>query len=118
MAINYARMAATATRLLTDNGQPMALRRTSGGTFDPVTGTTTGQSTADLATVGIMEAIGTGYALANEVQDGDLLAMIDASQAPLLTDKLVVGTAVYGIVKIIPMNPAGTPVAYKLQVRQ
>jgi hypothetical protein len=118
MSIDYNRMAATATRLLTDNGQPMALRRTSGGTFDPVTGTTTGQSTADLATVGVMLDIDTSYALANEVQDGDLLAMVDASQTPLLTDKLVVGAEVYGIVKIMPLNPAGTPVAYKLQVRQ
>lgn len=117
MSIDYAHMAATATRLLTENGQSMALRRASGGTFDPVTGTTTGASSEDLPTVGILQAITTSYALANEVEDGDRLAMVDASQEPALTDKLVVGANVYGIVKIQPINPAGTPVAYRLQVR-
>lgn len=45
------------------------------------------------------------------------MAVIDASHAPQMTDKLVVGSDVLSIVNIITINPAGTPVAYKLQVR-
>ena len=80
--INYTSLAATATRLLTDDGQPMTLRRTVPGTYDPVTGTTTGGSTQDLATTGIFTKIGTGYALTNQVEAGDRMALIDGSQAP------------------------------------
>ena len=82
MSIDYASLAATATRLLTDDGQPMTLRRTVPGTSDPVTGTTTGGSTQDLATTGIFTKIGTGYALTNQVEAGDRMALIDGSQAP------------------------------------
>ena len=38
----YTRSAATATKLLAQYGMPVQIKRTSAGTFDPVTGTTTG----------------------------------------------------------------------------
>jgi hypothetical protein len=117
VSIDYNRLAATATRLLTDNGQPMALRRTSGGTFDPVTGTTTGQSTADLATVGVKTKITLEYAARNNVQEGDELMLLDASQEPLPTDKLVIGSEVRGIVRVNPIKPAAIAVAYYVQTR-
>lgn len=34
-----------------------------------------------------------------------------------MTDKLVNGAEVLTIIKIMPINPAGIPVAYKVQVR-
>jgi len=34
-----------------------------------------------------------------------------------MTDKLVVGDAVLTVVNVQAINPAGTPIAYKLQVR-
>jgi hypothetical protein len=34
-----------------------------------------------------------------------------------MTDKLIVGDAVLTIVNVQAVNPAGTPIAYKLQVR-
>lgn len=35
-----------------------------------------------------------------------------------MTDKLVVGADVLTIVNIQAINPAGTPIAYRLQVRK
>lgn len=60
----------------------MKLRRTTPGTYDPVTGTSTGGSTDDLDTVGVFIKIGTAYALTNQVEGGDRMAIIDASEAP------------------------------------
>lgn len=117
MSINYSSMAATATRLLTDNGQPVALRRTVGATYDPVTGTYSGGSTQDLPMVGAFVHISSQYKLANNVQVGDRMMWVDASQTPTVGDSLVVGTDVYKVISVDASNPAGTPVAYKLQVR-
>lgn len=117
MSINYSSMTATATRLLTGNGQPVTLRRTVGATYDPVTGTYSGGSTQDLPMVGAFVQISSQYKLANNVQDGDRLMWVDASQAPMVGDSIVVGADVFKIVSVDAANPAGTPLAYKLQVR-
>lgn len=117
MSIDYASVAATATRLLTDDGQPMTLRRTIPGTYDPVTGTTTGGSTQDLPTTGVFTKISTTYALTNQVESGDRMVLIDGSQKPQMTDKLIVDGDVFTIINPQAVNPAGTAIAYKLQVR-
>lgn len=40
MAVNYANMRALATKLITDNGKPVTLNRTTDGAYDPTTGST------------------------------------------------------------------------------
>jgi hypothetical protein len=45
------------------------------------------------------------------------MLLLDASVAPELTDKIVVGASVLAIVNIESINPAGTPLAHRLQVR-
>jgi hypothetical protein len=117
MADFYDNLAATATRLLNRYGRAMQVKRTIPGTYDPVTGTETGASTIYAATVGVFTKITTDYALAHEVQSGDRMLILDASVAPELTDKLVVGASALTIVNIEAINPAGTPLAYRLQVR-
>jgi hypothetical protein len=52
------------------------------------------------------------------VQTGDKLAVIDASQAPQMTDKLVDGANIWQVVDIDTINPAGTPIAYFVRVRK
>ncbi|THD06109.1 hypothetical protein [Rhodanobacter lindaniclasticus] len=64
---DYTNMAATATRLLTRFGTTLQLRRTTPGTYDPVTGKETGATTANLACIGLFTNISTSYAMANEV---------------------------------------------------
>lgn len=76
---DYTSTAATATRLLTRFGTTLQLRRTIPGTYDPITGTTTGGSTSDLPCIGLLTKIDTAYAMTNEVQGGDRLAILDSS---------------------------------------
>jgi hypothetical protein len=114
----YERMAATATRLLRERGQNLALRRlTAGGDYDPATGTGAPGVPVDLPTVGLFRDFTEEWAATSQIMDGDRMAVLDASQMPLLTDRLIAGNDVLTIVKIKPINPAGTPVAYRLQVR-
>lgn len=46
------------------------------------------------------------------------MAVIDASQTPQMTDKLIFNNEVWTIVKIIPGDTIGVPMDYKLQVRK
>lgn len=117
MTAFYDDMAATATELLTEFGKALQLRRASAGTYDPVTGTTTGATITYADIIGIFIRITQDYAATNEVQQGDRLMVIGPSVAPQMTDKVVVGASALTIVNIVPINPAGTPLAYKLQVR-
>jgi hypothetical protein len=87
------------------------------GTYDPVLGTATGGTSADAPCHGIFKQITDEYAKAFAVEANDQLAVIDGSVEPLMTDLLVVGASALAIVKIIAVNPAGTPLAYTLQVR-
>lgn len=116
-AFDYATLAATATRLLNRFGRAMQVKRAVPGTYDPVTGQETGASTLYANTIGAFMQITTAYAATHEVQQGDRLALIDATIAPELTDALVVGASELVIVNIESINPAGTPLAYRMQVR-
>lgn len=95
----------------------MTLKRTTPGTIDPITDEETGATVTYADVRGVFTKIGTDYAMTHEVQSGDRMAVIDASAKPELTDKLVIGASALSIVNIIAVNPAGTPVAYKLHVR-
>jgi hypothetical protein len=95
----------------------MALRRVTNGTYDPVLGTATGGTSADAPCHGIFKQITDEYAKAFAVEANDQLTVIGGSVEPLMTDLLVVGASALAIVKIIAVNPAGTPLAYTLQVR-
>ncbi len=64
---DYTSMAATATRLLARFGTTLKLRRTTPGAYDPITGTETGASTAELPCIGLFTNISTSYAMTNEV---------------------------------------------------
>ena len=117
MSYNYAAMAATATRLLTNYGQAMAIRRTTGDTYDPIAGSSSGGTTADTANVGAFVSLKTVFAAGFDIAIGDKVAVVDSTIAPLVSDKLVVGLVAYSIVALQEVNPAGTPLVYRVQVR-
>lgn len=113
----YDEMAATVTELLDEFGREMALRRSAESSYDPATGETTGGGEVDLPTIGLFRSMTAEYAATNQVLAGDRLAIIDASQEPSASDRLVAGADALTIVRIEAINPAGTPLAYRLQVR-
>ena len=114
----YTDMAAVANDLLAEFGAPVILLRTTPGTFDPVTETETGATTAELTTTGIQKSYKAELIDGTRIKHGDKLYVLDDTQVPDLTDKLNVGSEYWSIVNIDEKNPAGTALVYLVQVRK
>jgi len=113
----YSDMADMVNELLDDFGQTVTLRRTVAGTFDATTETESGGSTSDITTTGIQKNYRQDQIDGTRVQHGDRLYILDDDQVPVLSDKVKVGSVYWNIVDIQTVNPAGTPLAYFVQVR-
>ncbi|WP_163836870.1 hypothetical protein [Spartinivicinus ruber] len=116
----YEGLASTASKLLADKGAPVVLLRESGETFDPVNGRVTPGTTKQLKTSGVLTSFTktTETELGGNIVAGDMLLVLSAEVEPLSTDKLLVNGEPWQIVRILPVNPAGTPISYKVQVRK
>lgn len=119
MAFDYAPLADVAVSLIADFGQDATIRRVSGGTYDPVTGTTTGTTTTDTTVSAVVVGISKDYAaqLGGNVQAGDRMALI-ATDAPLVSDSLILGSDTWAILDVQEVNPGGTALLYKAHVRR
>lgn len=109
----YDDMAETVTDLLTEFGQAITLTRTS-GVFDPVTGKDTSSTASDVSTIGIWQTIRGTLIDGTRIRAGDKFLVIDGTQAPRMSDKI----DGWSVVEINEINPAGTVLAYRLQVRK
>lgn len=114
----YDKMAATASRLVVKFGKSITIRRTTAGTFDPVTGTQTGDTTADLTTNGIEQKIDTKLIDGTRIQNGDRMFVFDKTQVPTVEDQIIVNSVPWSIVMVTPVSPAGTDIVYFVQVRK
>jgi len=93
---------------------PMALRRVTAGTYDPVLGVTTGGTSADIPCLGIITGITDDYAKSFAVEANDRMAILDGAVTPLLSDLLLISGVPWAIIRIDPVQPTTTPLAYKL----
>ena len=113
----YTKMAATASRLIGKYGQAMAIKRVSGGTIDPVTGTVTAGTSSTLATTGILQRYPDSLIDGTRILTSDRLAILAPTAEPAMTDKLAFNGKDWTIASIQTANPAGTPLVYFVQVR-
>lgn len=119
MSFAYEPIVQIAQNEITDKGQSVILTRNTPGTFDPATGTVTGDSTADE----IINAVVTDYR-EDQIDDaaikrGDKLLLISAKQAaPEMDDSITIDSLEYQIVDINTVSPGGTDILYKVQVRR
>lgn len=114
----YSEMAVTASELITEFGMPVILQRTSGGTFDPVTGQTTGAITTEITAQGIQKNYKASLIDGTRIKHGDKLYVLDDSQAPDVSDKVKVGVEYWSIVSLDAVEPAAIPIVYFVQVRK
>jgi hypothetical protein len=119
MAFDYSPLAAVAVSLIADFGQDATVRRVSGGTYDPVTGTSTGDTTTDTSVRAVVVGIAKDYAeqLGGNVQAGDRMALI-ATNEPLVSDSLILGSETWAILDVQIVNPGGVALLYKAHVRR
>ena len=119
----YAKMQATANRLLKGKGQSITLSRQTAGAYDPATGTAAVTTTTQTA-YGAMFEYGDKNIDGVLIQEGDkqlLLSAINSAGtalvAPALNDTVTINTVVYTVVRIKPLSPAGTTVLFDCNIR-
>lgn len=122
----YDDMAAVALDLITEFGQAATLDGVTPGTYDPVTGETTGDTPITqpcqliLLDYSLQES-GIKYAEGSQVQNGDkkiLIAAQGLTWAPALTTTITADGAIWRAVNIKLSNPAGTPLVYEIHGRK
>lgn len=114
----YAGLVTTAAKLLKDKGQPMVIRRKAVVSRDPAAGTVTTAAQQDFVVHGVLVNYNTQLVADSLVQKGDRQAIIEGGVvAPTKEDQLVAEGRTWAIVDFESVNPAGTTVIYKLQVR-
>lgn len=111
-------MAATTVALLAKFGTSVVLARVTGASTDPITGVVTPGSDASVTTTGILKPYKDSMIDGVRILASDRELVITNEQAPLPTDKPTLDGEEWAIVNITEMNPAGTVIAYKLQVRR
>jgi hypothetical protein len=119
----YAKMQATANRLLKGKGQSITLSRQTAGAYNPATGTAAVTTTTQTA-YGAMFEYGDKNIDGTLIKEGDkqlLLSAINSAGtalvAPALNDTVTINTVVYTVVRIKPLSPAGTTVLFDCNIR-
>jgi hypothetical protein len=119
----YAKMQATANRLLKGKGQSITLTRRTAGTYDPATGTAAVTVTTQTA-YGAMFEYGDKNIDGTLIKEGDKQLLLSALNsagtalvAPALNDTVTINTVVYTVVRIKPLSPAGTTVLFDCNIR-
>lgn len=113
MAVNYANMRALATKLITENGKPITLIRTTDGVYDPATGST-GSTTSNVEGNGVL------LKYSNKEIDGTTILSSDrkllyVGTEPEVNDRYVTER----IVNVDPLDPNESGVIfYSCQLRK
>lgn len=122
MATFYDEMAVMALEMITEFGQPVTIRKTEVGEWDPELGGEAPGATVEQIAQGILLDF-TGLEFQNNslIRQGDKKLKIAAkglAWVPGLLDKVIAQGRTWSIVPPLKeVNPAGTPILYELQVR-
>lgn len=115
----YTGLQSTATTLLRQKGQAMTLRRTVPTSSDPVAGTVTPATPVDFTVRGVLTSYKDTLVDDTTIKRGDRQALIEAGVVePAKDDRLIITGQTWTILDVDAVNPAGTPLLYKLQVRR
>jgi hypothetical protein len=134
MTTFYDEMAVMALEMITEFGQPILLRNTSPGEYDPETGSGGEGVTTQQAAEGIVaEFTGLEFQRSTLIQQGDKkikIAARDVLPPTLLTvavsdiavsnsyDYFLLPFSVWSVISVKETNPAGTLIVYELQGRR
>lgn len=112
----YNSMAKVADKLLDEYGQTVLLVRSIGGGIDPVTGAITG-TIQNLLTHGVLKPYPQELVNDSSILATDQMLTITANVRPEADDLARIGGIEHKVISIKTISPAGTPLAYVLQVR-
>lgn len=121
----YQKSAATALKLITKFGQTVTIKRVV-STPDPVTGSATSMEVNGTLKAVVLPVASTAKSLFTEADNNLREALIrgkirfilaaasGATFQPVANDVVVVGSETYTLIGCAPLNPAGTPLVYKM----
>lgn len=113
----YANLAATATRLLTLYGQNITWSQTTGGTYNPATGETSGATTTNYSGYGALLDFNTMMIDGDQILATDKRLLLQSGDIAAIGNSITVDGTTYTVVKKKEINPAGTVVMYEFQLR-
>lgn len=125
MSAFYDRMAATALRLIAQFGQPVTLRDTAPGEYDPITGI--GTPPVEVEQTGScilqdysLQESGAANLAGSDIRQNDKKILIAAKglTPPTLSTQIIADGHNWTAVSIKEINPAGTPLVYEIQGRR
>ena len=119
MGINYTSLQSTATRLLQGNGQAITFRYEAGESIYPATGVvTTPASESTVAGFGVALNYTNVELNGESIIESDLKLLVDnVATEPQVGWKATVNSETWRVMRVMPVNPAGTNVMYELQIR-
>lgn len=121
MAFNYTNTQNTADRLITSFGSAATYEHFSPGTFNPITGTTTGATYTGYAVQAVIDNFNRVNIDNTVIKADDKNAIMSAkglSVTPDVSGRFSQGGTRYTIISIRPTKPASTAVIYELQLRK
>ena len=112
-------LSSTTTRLIKKLGDEtyVSITRKSGGTFDPVEGTTTGEASSVLPAVGAVTKVDSRVVDGTRIKATDKMIILDKEITPLYTDLISFGGVDHTVVDIDEVNHAGVTQLWKVICR-
>lgn len=120
----YAKMRATADKILRGKGQAIKLTRQSSGTYAPSTGLATVSTSTQTGYGAVFEYVDHNID-GTLVKAGDKQLLLSALNStgtalttpPIVNDTATIGGAVYTITSVKPLSPAGTTCIFECNLR-
>lgn len=115
----YTELAGDLVDLLTEFGQVVTFKRTSGESLSPVsTSADTTGTTNSYTTKGIFKPFPARLVDGSRIQMADQMLVIDNTFAPVIDDLVTRDSEDWNIIGITTYKPASTVVAYSLHLRR
>ena len=122
--MNYEAIRIAAAGKIRQSGKRVTWRTSTAGTFDPVTGLTTGAAASDMTLYAVETFFSQADIDGTVVLQGDrrfMLAAVDLTGAaiaqPSAGDKLIVSSSTLSVVAVKPLAPGDVAVFYEVHCR-
>lgn len=114
----YTSMAATASRLLAKFGMIITIKRTTGGSVNPVTGAVVAGTTTSYSPQGLVQRYRDDQIDGTRILSSDRLVIVDNTVEPLTTDKITLSSQDWSIVDVKESKPSTIGIVYFIQARR
>lgn len=116
MAFNYAPLASTATKMITEYGQTVTFTRNGNVSYDPTQGVSSSSQTTYEAKVVAFSAL-KEEAPESSLAVKEFTAYCSSSTPPKIGDTATINSENFRVIEINPVQPATTVIYYELRLR-